>query len=318
MSNTLRYNNTIPNNIYYGGSTVQNVYYNNTKVWSASRPFAFTYTGAYETEGNLEGNFIIRFKTSGTLTITSHGNNTNGLYDWFAVGGGGRGGRPSGSDGGGGMGGGGGYTSTVRGVAVPTSIQIVIGAGSSEYTTYNNLVSAGASYAAGVINANGGRSAFISACWRNSSSEDWAKYFASGGSGGGTGGYSLNATRGGSDGSDGVESGSSHPYLHDKLGGIGQGSTTREFGESTGKLYSGGGGGGAQATASSKPMPGGDGGGGAGALAPSNYASTYIASSPGEANTGGGGGGGAETLSSTNIIHGASGGSGIVCLRNAR
>ena len=35
MANTLRYNNTIPGNIYYGGSTVQNVYYNNTKVWSA-------------------------------------------------------------------------------------------------------------------------------------------------------------------------------------------------------------------------------------------------------------------------------------------
>ena len=35
MSNTLRYNNTIPGNIYYGGAAVQNVYYNNTKVWSA-------------------------------------------------------------------------------------------------------------------------------------------------------------------------------------------------------------------------------------------------------------------------------------------
>lgn len=36
MANTLRYNSTIPNNIYYGGAAVQNVYYNNTKVWSAS------------------------------------------------------------------------------------------------------------------------------------------------------------------------------------------------------------------------------------------------------------------------------------------
>lgn len=35
MANTLRYNNTIPGNIYYGGAAVQNVYYNNTKVWSA-------------------------------------------------------------------------------------------------------------------------------------------------------------------------------------------------------------------------------------------------------------------------------------------
>lgn len=56
MANTLRYNNTIPGNIYYGSAAVQNVYYNNTKVWSVSRPFAFTYTGSYATEGNLEGN----------------------------------------------------------------------------------------------------------------------------------------------------------------------------------------------------------------------------------------------------------------------
>lgn len=36
MANTLRYNNTIPDNIYYGGTPVQNVYYNNIKVWSSS------------------------------------------------------------------------------------------------------------------------------------------------------------------------------------------------------------------------------------------------------------------------------------------
>ena len=35
MSNTLRYNNTIPGNIYYSNNKVQNVYYNNVKVWSA-------------------------------------------------------------------------------------------------------------------------------------------------------------------------------------------------------------------------------------------------------------------------------------------
>lgn len=134
MSNTLRYNNTIPGNIYYNNAKVQNVYYNNTKVWSASRPFAFTYTGAYETEGNLEGNFIIRFKTSGTLTITSHGNNTNGSYDLFAVGGGGGGGwysDPSGVLPFGG--GGGGYTKTSLGVALSVgSYQITIGAGGGQ------------------------------------------------------------------------------------------------------------------------------------------------------------------------------------------
>ena len=38
MANTLRYNNTIPGNIYYNNAKVQNVYYNNTKVWSSRPP----------------------------------------------------------------------------------------------------------------------------------------------------------------------------------------------------------------------------------------------------------------------------------------
>lgn len=315
MPKNIYMNGAKANNIYWNGTQAKKVYFNNVLVYSGA--FEFSYTGAYTTEGDFGGNFVIRFLTSGTLTVTDKGDVSS--VDWFAVGGGGCGGQSGDSEGGGGMGGGGGYTSTVRGAAVPTSIQIIIGAGSTEYTTYNNLVSAGASYAAGVINANGGRSAFIATAWRdNRQTDGWSKYAASGGSGGGTGGYSLNASRGGSDGSDGIEASYSHPQLHDKLGGIGQGTTTREFGESTGKLYSGGGGGGAQATATSTPTPGGDGGGGAGALAPSNYSSTYISPSPGAENTGGGGGGGAKTSSAVNLIHGASGGSGIVCVRNHR
>lgn len=300
---------------YYNGAKVKKVYFNNVLVYSGA--FEFSYTGAYTTEGDLGGNFVIRFLTSGTLTITDKGDVSS--VDWFAVGGGGCGGQSGDREGGGGMGGGGGYTSTVRGTTVPTSIQIVIGAGSTEYTTYETLVSAGASYVPNVINANGGRSAPNATSWRYSwETKDTWKYGASGGSGGGTGGYSTIATRGGSDGSDGVESAYSDHSTHDKLGGIGQGTTTREFGESTGKLYSGGGGGGAAATATSTPMPGGDGGGGAGALAPSDYASTYIVSSPGAENTGGGGGGGAKGSFGSNVIHGASGGSGIVCIRNHR
>lgn len=139
MANTLRYNNTIPSNIYYGGAAVQNVYYNNTKVWSASRPFSFTYTGAYETEGNLEGNFIIRFKTSGTLTITSHGNNTSGLYDVFAVGGGAGGGSGAQTDKSP-RGGCGGYTNTKKKIsaALNTSYNIIIGSGGAGGTAYGS------------------------------------------------------------------------------------------------------------------------------------------------------------------------------------
>lgn len=294
---------------YYNGAKVKKVYFNNVLVYSGG--FEFTYTGAYTTEGDLGGNFVIRFLTSGTLTVTDKGDISS--VDWFAVGGGGCGGQLEEDFGGGGMGGGGGYTSTIRGAAVPTSIQIVIGAGSSEYTTYETLVSAGASYVPNVINANGGRSAFFASAWRSDyETVESLQYGASGGSGGGCGGNPYDTTRGGSDGSDGVES------SPNRLGGIGQGTTTREFGESTGKLYSGGGGGGGKATSDSTPMPGGDGGGGAGALAPSDYSSTSIAPSPGAANTGGGGGGGAKERAYVNVMHGASGGSGIVCVRNHR
>lgn len=314
MPKNIYMNGAKANNIYWNGTQAKKVYFNNVLVYSGA--FEFTYTGAYTTEGDLGGDFVIRFLTSGTLTVTDKGDVSS--VDWFAVGGGGCGGQSGDRDGGGGMGGGGGYTSTVRGATVPTSIQIVIGAGSTEYTISGTLVSAGASYAAGVINANGGRSAFGATAWRNSwETQEWIKYAASGGSGGGTGGYAFYATQGGSDGSDGVESVYSSSTSHDKLGGIGQGTTTREFGESTGKLYSGGGGGGQKSTSTPTPAPGGDGGGGAGALAPSQFSSTSMAPSPGAANTGGGGGGGASE-SKADLIHGASGGSGIVCVRNHR
>lgn len=36
MDNTLRYNNTVPGNIYYNNTKVKKLYYNNTLVWSSS------------------------------------------------------------------------------------------------------------------------------------------------------------------------------------------------------------------------------------------------------------------------------------------
>lgn len=303
MSNTLRYNNTIPSNIYYGGAAVQNVYYNNTKVWSASRPFAFTYTGAYETEGNLEGNFIIRFKTSGTLTITSHGNNTNGSYDLFAVGGGGGGGfyyaggagtKPFG-------GGGGGYTSTKLGVSLSGgSYLITVGAG-------------------GAYNKDGQTSSFSSHL--SAAGGTAAKDFQnsglpySGGYGGSGGGKVWG--NGGSDGSDAPIP--QHATATAGLVGKGQGSTTREFGEYTGRLYAGGGGGGATHDLNSSASTGGAGGGGNGfyIYRASDGTWPFINPTPGVANTGGGGGGGAFYPRDT-TNYGAAGGSGIVCIRNHR
>ena len=98
------------------------------------------------------------------------------------------------------------------------------------------------------------------------------------------------AGAGGSDGSDGGAG------LN--RGGEGQGTTTREFGETANTLYAGGGGG--EAT----NMAAGGAGGGARARATAT------------ANTGGGGGG--STLRGTESAYAGGGGSGIVIIRNKR
>lgn len=322
MANTLRYNNAIPSNIYYGGSAVQNVYYNNTKVWSASTPFAFTYTGSYATEGNLEGNFVIRFKTSGTLQITSVGN-TGGKLDVFCVGGGSAGNGPSlsnmsanNSSGGGG----GGYTKTTKSVSISnTSYSIIVGAGGTYITpSYKN----GYDYIDPAVAGNKSSGLGVSANGGTNTNKKW-KYADApchcgfdGGSGGAAGSM-WKAYKAGSDGGDGAEN---NNYTR---GGTGQGTTTREFGESSGKLYSGGGGCGMYFDSSdgtySKGATPGDGGGGCGVgygWTGSDGKTTYDAQ-PGTVNTGGGGGGSGYFKRSTGS-NGASGGSGIVCIRNAR
>ena len=160
-------------------------------------------------------------------------------------------------------GGGGGYTKTVKGVsiAIATPYTVTIGASSGTSSAF------GAS-------ANGASG-------------------ADGGSGGGGGGSSSGTSgNGGSNGGNGTAGNVSN-------GGTGQGTTTREFGESTGKLYSGGGGGSAAYSGAA-----GDSTAGAGA----NFGG---AAKNGVANTGGGGG---AAYSGT----AGRGGSGIAIIRNAR
>lgn len=160
-------------------------------------------------------------------------------------------------------GGGGGYTKTVKGVsiAIATPYTVTIGASSGTSSAF------GAS-------ANGASG-------------------ADGGSGGGGGGSSSGTSgNGGSNGGNGTAGNVSN-------GGTGQGTTTREFGESTGKLYSGGGGGSAAYAGAA-----GDSTAGAGA----NFGG---AAKNGVANTGGGGG---AAYSGT----AGRGGSGIAIIRNAR
>lgn len=240
---------------------------------------AFTYSGDYEIvddDDNVitstQGNWKIRFLTSGTLSFSSLAGAANGI-DVFLVGGGG------GSSGG--NGGCGGYTNTVSGVSV------------SENTDYAISVGAG-----GSVGASGGESSF----GNFASASGGGTGCTAGGSGGGGGGYRTvdgNGRTGGAGGSDGSDGVNGYGTASTK-NGTGQGTTTREFGESTGKLYSGGGGGGAYVSTDT-PGAGGAGGGGAGGT------NGGASGANGETNTGGGGGG-----------YGGVGGSGIVIIRNHR
>ena len=218
-------------------------------------------------------NYGMKFLTSGIITFSHLGCFANKI-DVFCVGGGA--GTPSGQAR---AGGGGGYTKTQKNISVASNIEyeIVVGAGGPGGNDGNV---GGTSSAFGCSAAGGGSD---------------GNYY-NGGSGGGAGGKNGPAGNGGSDGSNGKSG-----YNSDGPG-VGQGTTTSEFGESGATLYAGGGGG---ATDYAEDYEiygyGGDGGGGRG-FSPNNGGSTN-----GAANTGGGGGGGY-----------GSGGSGIVVIRNAR
>ena len=255
-----------------------------------SNVLAFAYTGKY----NVRDNDVVELLESGEITFVE-----DGVIDVFMVGGGGGGGSFTGSAAGSARGGGGGgYTRTVRRVAVTAnqSIPITIGAG-------------------GAVNTAGGATAFDTSYSVAGGEGATSNNGAAGGSGGG-GAVRSNSDygTGGSNGENG-ETG----YPTSVTGGSGQATTTREFGESTGKLYAGGGGGG-RYMASNTPIVslGGSGGGGAGGWGGS-YSSDTQAAGAGGANTGGGGGGGASTGSTAYpAAPGGSGGSGIVCFREAQ
>lgn len=229
----------------------------------------FTYTGTCSMidDGivNSIQNYRIKFLTDGVFTPAK-----NYSLDVFLVGGGGGGGT---TDYGGG--GGGGYTTKNTFVALSgVAYTIDIGAGGA-------VGSNGSATTAFGLSANGGNAAAG----------------LNGGGGGSGGGNQIG--NGGSDGSNGVSNGGGGSV------GTGQGSTTKEFHETTGDLYGGGGGGGGGNIGGT----GGAGGGGRGAKSDA----PAVASVAGTANTGGGGGGRA-----TSSYPAAAGGSGIVVIRNKR
>lgn len=135
---------------------------------------------------------------------------------------------------------------------------------------------------------------------------------AGGAGGGGTGGtssaFGITATGGGGGakdvaGSGGSNGGGSNGGVGGSNGSPGQGTTTREFGETSGALYAGGGGGGGDYGGA-----GGAGGGGAGGFG------DYYPATSGAQNSGGGGGGGGYSSSYVGGGGGV-GGSGIVVIR---
>ena len=241
----------------------------------------YTYTGIANFIDEGDGNWQIKFLTSGTFTLKSR---SKQLIDVFCVGGGGAGGRSSLVNYGSG-GAGGGWTKTYTQMELKKgfSCSIVVGAGAT--AADGNGANGGQTYFNTTdYSANGGfggkastRSPFTTG------DGGW------GGSGGGSGAAGdKNGGAGGTDGSAGSYSGSgSGTNLGDP--GPGQGRTTRAFAETSGTLYSNGGKGGGRDVR--------------------NGAS-------GGANTGNGGGG-QGTYNSTSHTSG-SGGSGIVIIRNAR
>ena len=239
------------------------------------------------------------FTSSGAFTIPNGVRN----IDIFCVGGGAGGGLGSSGTNGTNAGGGGGsgYTITQKNIAVTpgTQLSIIVGSGGGMQTN------GGDSSIVGIGSAGGGKfgkPGYDSIVGNNGSG-------GAGGSGGGGGSwFSKNVGNspggnGGSDGTNGESPGGSGGS------GVGQKTTTRAFGESSGTLYAGGGGGGgnAQYTNTARGL-GGAGGGGNGGDA------MGTAGSAGTAGTGGGGGGGYGYTGSSGG-NGYSGGSGIVLIR---
>ena len=232
----------------------------------------FTYSGEFQVIDDTDdegAKWRIKFLSSGNFVPLS-----DMEIDAFYVGGGG------------GFyyfaGGGGGYTKTEKSLVLiaNTEYPIVIGAGG---------VSVTASFS--VTGNNGGDTSGFNVIAKGGKFGTKVSASYGGGDGGsGGGGWVQNMGR------DGGSDGSNAPG-QSNLAGVGQGTTTREFGESTGDLYAGGGGG----RGTEEIGLGGAGGGGNGG-------------ENGTPNTGGGSGGCLSINSSSNPI----GGSGIIIIRNHR
>lgn len=252
----------------------------------------FEYTGRYEIVDDGDENWRLRFLSTGDFTPLEEL-----TVDLFAVGGGA--GGWAGLLGTGRGGGGGGYTATTKNVTLTAGAvyRVQVGSGGSRGSvTVSNIPPVGGEKSFfrddannDLVLADGGKTGASGVVYSG----------GSGGSGGALGADSgLRVYYGGTNGSNG-----SSP--DGTSGGSGQGTTTREFGESGGGLYAAGG-----------NAKSGDTG---------TISMSTLAGSDGWANTGNGGGAGGASFkagggSSANrrAGNGGAGGSGIVVMRNAR
>ena len=188
------------------------------------KPPEISYTGTYALLDDGDGNWRIRFLTSGTLTFVKQ----NATVDVFCVGGGGAG------------------TATASNCASGAGGRTALGTVTAvKSTSYSIIVGAGA-----ISSGQGG----TTSAFGISAAGGFSGVGTTGGSGG-SGGSATSAANvnGASNGSNGNESGGTV--------GIGQASTTREFHEPSSALYAGSGG--ACRTTASEAV-GGEGGGGTG------------------------------------------------------
>lgn len=202
-----------------------------------------------------------------------------------------------------GGGGGGGYCSYKTNIAVTPGETLTITVGTGGVHANN-----GGCIAGNLSSVYRGGTAL---CIGNGGASSSKRYGSNGGSGGGAGaslsGYDV--TNAGSGGSNGANGGGEAYYT-----GKGQGTSTREFGASSGTLYSGGGGAGAahnwvSSSDSEQTSPAGSGGAGGGA----SGGGESSAGANGSAGTGGGGGGGGVSFVYGQKV-GGNGGSGCVII----
>lgn len=277
---------------------------NGTNYW------ATTYRTANGTAANYVGT---------TVTITSTNNAWAVPTGWrqmqaCIVGGGGAGGSGDGDEGWSAGGGGGGYVTNTSAFNVTPgqSFRVVIGSGGTPPTATRGTGGTGGSSSFGSYTAEGG----IGGTYTSAANISGRYGGGNGGCGGGAGdtptGYRTgDAGSGGTNGGDGGSNVLLNSYSR-CVGGKGQGTTTKAFGNGT--AYAGGGGGGCHNISLSKGAGGAYGGGNGAQTA--NPSSSSTEATAGTANSGGGGGGGRRGPNSSSTKgNGASGGSGVVLVK---